>query len=253
MDKISATIITRNEEHNIERCLCSLQGVVDEIIVVDSHSDDHTLDICRKYGCKITSREFSGFGSQRQYATGLTSNNYILSIDADEVISEEMREAILKLKEEGFTHRVYSAEVITYFCGEPVHHSGWHPNDEIRLFNKRYANWNLHDLGERITFSDSLIPQKIGGNIHHYRCANLDELNHKLQREASLRAKIIASKCKRILPTTPTWRSLKEWLNCHFRQAAILDGHKGRMIANYRRLTAYKAYKEARDIIKQRS
>jgi hypothetical protein len=108
-------------------------------------------------------------------------------------------------------------------------------------------------LGERITFSDSLIPQKIGGNIHHYRCANLDELNHKLQREASLRAKIIASKCKRILPTTPTWRSLKEWLNCHFRQAAILDGHKGRMIANYRRLTAYKAYKEARDIIKQRS
>ncbi len=85
MEPLSATIITFNEEANIERCLNSLVGVVSEIIVVDSHSTDATLDICRRYGCRITVRDFEGFGSQRQYATGLTTSRHVLSIDADEV------------------------------------------------------------------------------------------------------------------------------------------------------------------------
>ena len=88
MEKISATIITRNEENNLERCLNALTGVADEIIVVDSYSTDRTVEICRHFGCHITRREFQGFGSQRQYAAGLAQHNFILSIDADEVIDE---------------------------------------------------------------------------------------------------------------------------------------------------------------------
>ena len=89
MKKISATIITLNEEANIERCLNSLSGVVDEIIVVDSGSTDATLDICRRYGCHISERPFSGSGGERQYASPLAGHSDILAIDGDGVRSEE--------------------------------------------------------------------------------------------------------------------------------------------------------------------
>lgn len=85
---LSATVITRNEAANIERCLNSLIGVADEIVVVDSGSDDSTVDICRRYGAKVTVRPFAGYGPQRQYAATLASGNYVLSIDADEVLTE---------------------------------------------------------------------------------------------------------------------------------------------------------------------
>ena len=80
-------------------------GIADEIIIVDSYSTDSTLDICRRYGCKITQREFSGFGSQRQYAVGLATYNYILSIDADEVLTEEARQSIMEVKSNGFSQQ----------------------------------------------------------------------------------------------------------------------------------------------------
>ncbi len=252
MDKISATIITHNEERNIERCLNSLCDVADEIIIVDSESDDRTVEICRRYGCKITVRQFTGFGSQRQYATGLATHNYVLSIDADEVLSEEMRSDILRLKAEGFTHRVYGAEIINYFGGEAVRHSGWQPSHDIRLFNKRYANWDLRDLGERVTFSDSVTPELLDGCIHHYRCADKEELRYKSRRESAIRAKVIAAKQKRIISGTAYVKAMSAWLRCEVRQMAMLDGEKGRFIASQRYASTYNAYREARKIIKQR-
>ena len=83
---ISAAIITYNEARNIERCLNSLIGVADEIVVVDSGSTDATVDICRRYGCSVTTRPFTGYGSQRQYAAGLAHNRYVLSIDRKSVV-----------------------------------------------------------------------------------------------------------------------------------------------------------------------
>jgi (heptosyl)LPS beta-1,4-glucosyltransferase len=252
MDKISATIITHNEERNIERCLNSLCDVADEIIIVDSESDDQTVEICRRYGCKITVRQFAGFGSQRQYATSLATHNYVLSIDADEVLSEEMRSDIMRLKAEGFTHRVYGAEVINYFGGEAVRHSGWQPIHDIRLFNKRYANWDLRDLGERVTFSDSVTPERLDGCIHHYRCADKEELRYKSRRESTIRAKVIAAQRKSIMPGNPCLKAILAWLQCEVRQMAMLDGEKGRFIAHQRCVSTYNAYREARDSIKQR-
>ena len=114
MTMLSATIITRNEERNIERCLNSLIGVADEIIVVDSMSTDSTADICRRYGAKVTERQFAGYGSQRQYAASLAGGRYVLSIDADEVLTEELRRNLLELKRKGFEHRMYCFRVVNY-------------------------------------------------------------------------------------------------------------------------------------------
>ena len=122
MTKISATILTYNEVGSIEGCLESLRDIADEIIVVDSGSTDSTLDICRRYGCKISQRELAGFGAQRQYATSLTTHSYVLAIDADEELSPALRRSLIELKTQGLTHRVYAFSRLNFYCGFAVRH-----------------------------------------------------------------------------------------------------------------------------------
>ncbi len=223
-----------------------------EIIVVDSYSTDHTIEICQRYGCKITQREFKGFGSQRQYAIGLATYNHILSIDADEVISEDLRNKIIELKEKGFDHRVYSVMIQNYFCGDPVHHSGFEPEAQVRLFNKRYANWNLRDFSDKVSFSDSVNPSLLPGTIHHYRCANLSEFYQKENRLAALKAKVLAASGKKISPLAPALNGTMELIRCHTRNLAWLDGRHGITIANRRCFTTYQAYRMARHILNEK-
>ncbi len=253
MEHISATIITRNEESQIERCLSSLQGVVDEIIVVDSFSTDLTPEICRRYGCKVTQRAFTGFGSQRQYAVGLTSHSYVLAIDADEVLSDQLREELISMKQEGFKHRVYSIDVINYFCGIAVRHSGWRPKRDIRLFNKRYANWNINELGERVTFDPLLIPCPVKkGHIDHFRVNSDEEFTRKELRRSSLLGRILATSNKSISPVTPIVRAAADFASCMITQGAILDGSNGNKIAFRRYTTTYNAYSIARKLLLKR-
>lgn len=251
MQHISATIITRNEEANIERCLKALQGIVDEIVVVDSYSTDRTVEICKRYGCKITSREFRGFGSQRQYATGLTKHSYVLSIDADEMLDDELRKSLLSLKDRGFDHRVYAITIKTYFCGAPLAHSGFEPESRVRLFNKRYANWNLRDVSDKVSYPDSVLPAQIPGAIHHYRCATIDEFNKKENRIAALEAKVIATSGQSIWGITPWIKAVCNYLHCHIAHSAWLDGRQGFTIAARRAKTTLESYRMARRILRE--
>lgn len=249
MDKLSVTVITRNEERNLERCLNALQGVADEIVVVDSFSTDRTLDIARRYGCTITQREFRGFGAQRQYAVGLTSHNFVLSIDADEVIDEELRAALIRLKAFGFTHRVYTIEVVNYLCGSPVMHSGFEPQRHVRLFNKRFAGWNLREVGDAISYADGVQPDALPGTIHHYRCATREEFIRKENRLASLRARELAARYGSISVFSPVMRGLWSYLMCHLGDLAWLDGARGNFIAWRRFKTTREAWHMARHLI----
>lgn len=251
-DKITATIITRNEEQNLERCLNALNGVADEIVVVDSYSTDRTLDICRRYGCKVTQREFNGFGSQRQYATSLATNSYILSIDADEVIDEEMRLFLIEAKSRGFEHRVYAARITNYFCGKPLRHSGYQPVAQVRLFNRRYANWNLRDYSDQVAFSDSVTPALLPGTIHHYRCSTISEHRRKENRLAALQAKVLAATHGRISSITPFVRGFSQYMHAQVFDLAWLDGSQGMTIAARRARTAYEAWRMARHLISEK-
>ena len=100
MPKLSAVIITKNEERNIGRCIDSLNDVADEIIVVDSGSTDKTESICKEKGVKFVVNEWKGYIEQKNYANSLAQHKYILSLDADEALSDQLRDSILKVKEE---------------------------------------------------------------------------------------------------------------------------------------------------------
>lgn len=244
MTFITATIITCNEARNIERCLKSLIGVADEIVVVDSMSTDGTQEICRRYGCQVTERPFVGYGSQRQYAAGLANGRYVLSVDADEFLSQELRRNIIALKERGFTHRMYRFRVVNYICGRAMRRSGMKPDFQIRLFDRRYANWDLLDVDERLTYPGGVNPVLVDGDLCHYRCNDFDELNFKEQRNARMRARLLAAAGISAPMPMPWLRAAAEFIKCQLSDGAILDGRAGLEISRARfnaTLTAYRA------------
>lgn len=249
---ISATVITRNEERNIERCLNSLLGVADEIIVVDSESTDATVEIAIRYGAKVHSRPFSGFGSQRQYAATLASSNYVLSIDADEVLSEELRQNLIKIKEQGLKHRMYYFKVQNYVCGKPIRHCGLEPDRQIRLFDRRYATWDLLDVGEGLSYPSGVLPAPVEGSIYHYRSASMKEFEEKEMRHAALRARLMAAAGISASGPISLLRAASTYLKCHMSDGAFLDGSIGRQIAAIRFKSTLVSYRAARKIIENR-
>lgn len=251
MIKISATILTFNEARRIEACLESLRDIADEIIVVDSGSTDGTLDTCRRYGCKITVRPLSGFGAQRQYATSLTTYSYVLAIDADEVLSPELRQSLLTLKAGEPEHRVYAMSRLNFYCGYAVRHCGWYPDVQIRLFDKRYANWNLRDVHERVIFRDSVRPEPLAGDLLHNRCDEPGEYAATILHQADIKAGVIAAKNASLIPLSPTLKGIRAFLHTYIRRRGMLDGTVGFAISRQQYAGQHHAYSEALRIMKE--
>lgn len=247
MIKLSATILTLNEERRIEECLKSLRDIADEIIVVDSGSTDATLEICRRYGCRISVRPMSGFGAQRQYATSLTTHPYVLAIDADEVLSPTLRQNLLLWKRTDPAHRVYAFSRLNFYCGFAVRHCGWYPDIQTRIFDKRYANWNLRNVEERVTFRDSVSPQLIEGDLLHYRCETPTQYADKLRSHAEIRSREIADETESIGSLQPVMRGLSAFFQTYFGQQGFMDGSVGFAIARHNYFASRDAYRHARD------
>ena len=131
-------VVTYNEERNIERCLTSLQGVVDEIVIVDSFSKDRTREICERYGVRFIENAFAGHIQQKNFAIDQSSNDWILSLDADEALTDDLKKSILDVMNspQGVAYRFNR---LTNYCGTWVKHSGLYPDTKVRLVNKNHA------------------------------------------------------------------------------------------------------------------
>lgn len=248
MSKITATILTFNEEHHIGRCLESLAGIADEIVVVDSFSTDATVDICERAGCRVTQRPMAGYGAQRQYATSLATHSYVLSLDADEELSPALRKSLLRLKTEGFTHRGYAFARLNFYCGVAVRHCGWYPDLQVRLFDRRYANWNLNDVEERVIFRDAVTPSRVDGDILHYRADTPDEFRATMAKHAELLGRLISAERRDVGLGVPHLMALRSFANCFFAQGGMLDGPVGRAISLDRYRSTLQAWRHARKL-----
>ena len=138
--KLSAVIITLNEEKNIARCLDSLQGVADEIVVIDSFSTDDTEKICSAYGVRFIQHPFDGYIEQKNYGIQQAVYTHILSLDADEALSDELKQSIGHFKMHWHADG-YSLNRLTNYCGHWIYHCGWYPDTKLRLWDKRYGQW----------------------------------------------------------------------------------------------------------------
>ncbi|MEI6021287.1 MAG: glycosyltransferase family 2 protein, partial [Bacteroidota bacterium] len=140
MIKLSVVIITHNEEKNIERCLLSVQTFADEIVVLDSFSNDHTEAICAKYNVIFLQHVFDGHIQQKNRAITHASHQHVLSLDADEALSETLIQSILNVKQ-NFENDGYYMNRLTNYCGHWVKHCGWYPDQKLRLWNKSKGEW----------------------------------------------------------------------------------------------------------------
>jgi glycosyltransferase involved in cell wall biosynthesis len=138
--RISATVIAFNEEHDLGECLASLAWC-DEIILVDSGSTDRTRDIAARYGARIFVRPFAGFSDQKNFAAGQARNDWILSIDADESVSEELREEILHRLPGDSAAAGFFIPRLNLWLGKPIRHGGWWPDHTLRLYRRSAARW----------------------------------------------------------------------------------------------------------------
>jgi len=247
---LSAVLITYNEEKSIERCLKSIHEIADEIVVVDSYSTDHTIEICQKYGARIVSYEFLGYGSQKRFAIAQASYDYILSIDADEELSDTLRQSIIKVKN-NFNHSCYSFNRLNFYCNKPIHFGGWYPNTQLRLFNRKYANWNTNDVHEKIMVTDHKKPIHLNGNLNHYTCQTISEHQEKEMKYARINAGMLIQKKTKILFLTPWIKKYFRFLKTYLIKFGILDGYYGFVISKTVAKSSFLKYSIARKELKK--
>src|SRR5580692_11225039 len=142
MNLLSVCLITLNEEENLPRALNSVQGIADEVVVVDCGSTDRTAEIARERGAKVVIRPWTNFAEQKNAAAGAASHEWILSLDADEELSPELRDALLAWKKEVPNFSVYEFSRRTWYLGAWVKHTGWYPDLQRRLFRRDAAQFS---------------------------------------------------------------------------------------------------------------
>ncbi len=175
MYKLSAVIITYNEERNIARCLDSLAGIADDIAVLDSFSTDKTEEICKQKGARFFQHKFDGHIQQKNRAISHAEFPHVLSLDADEALSDELKKSILEVKK-NWTHDGYYFNRLTNYCGQWIKHSGWYPDKKLRLWDSRKGEWrgtNPHDKYE--LFEGDKSTSRLTGDILHYSFYTIEE------------------------------------------------------------------------------
>ncbi len=230
MKKISATIITLNEEDKIRQCLESLQGVADEIVVVDSLSTDNTKSICEEFGVRFIEQKWLGYSEQKNLANNIASNDWILSIDADEVLSDELKKSILKIKNEERETKneelVYSFNRLNNYCGKWIHHSGFYPDKKIRIWNRKVGKWEgiVHEV---IKFSTKVKEVHLKGDLLHYSYSKPEDFERQVFKFAEMRAQHYFDKGKKnaglLSVVSPIFFFIKHYLI----RLGFLDGKEG--------------------------
>lgn len=227
---ISAVLIVKNEAENLPACFVALQKVVNEIIVVDHESEDNTKKIALEYGAKVYGRKWEGYAAGKNFGNQQATNDWILSIDADEILTPELINTIQKLKLTN-NEEVYAFDRANYFGDTWVKHCGWYPDWKVRLFHKEIACWEGDYVHEQLRFSEKVDRVRLSGKLRHNSYKTDQDHFDRIERYARLGAEQLVNKGK-----TPSW--LKEKLSPGFRffrtyilKKGFLDGKLGWQIS----------------------
>jgi glycosyltransferase involved in cell wall biosynthesis len=237
---ISAAIITFNEEKNIERCLESLRGVADEIVVVDSFSTDATESICRNHGVRFIQNPFAGHIQQKNFALDQCSNDWVLSLDADEALSEELRRSILSIKQNPVASG-YHFNRLTYYCGHWVRHCGWYPDRKIRLVRRANARWQGVNPHDRLDLLDGSAPAFLSGDLLHYSYYTRQDHISQIEYFSGIASKELYAMGKNISWVLIIGKVVAQFIKSFFIKKGFLDGMTGWTIS---RLSAYATWRK---------
>ena len=246
---ISAVIITFNEEKNILRCIQSLKDVVDEIVVVDSFSKDKTKDICLENNVTFIEHEFIGHIEQKNWAYTQAINDYLLSLDADEALTDELKTSIISIKN-NWKNDGFEFNRITNYCGKWIKHCGWYPDVKLRLWDRRKGTWKGTNPHDSFKMEKGIKPVHIKGDLLHYSYYTIEEHIKQINYFTDIAAKAYVLKGSK--PSLfKVYASAKfMFFKTYFLKLGILDGYYGWIISKNSAHATFLKYSKIRELQK---
>jgi len=247
MIPISVVIITFNEEKSIGRCLDSVRGIADDLVVVDSFSTDRTADICREMKIRFISHAFEGHIEQKNFAITQALYPHILSLDGDEYLSADLFQSIAAIKS-SWVCDGYSMNRLNSYCGRWIRHGSWYPDRKLRLWDSRKGAWggdNPHDIFSLVPGSSK---GHLTGDLLHEAYRNIPEHLEKISRYAVLAAESMRSGGRKFSLLNLMLNPPAAFLKSYLFKAGFLDGVSGLTIALFIAFGTYVKYALLREM-----
>jgi glycosyltransferase involved in cell wall biosynthesis len=231
--KISATIITLNEESNIKSA-CESLAWADEVLVVDSNSTDATRTIAEACGARVITNAWPGFGAQKQFAVEQAKHEWIFNLDADERVSDELRQSIAALRNAKATADGYLVARRTYYQQRWIRGGGWYPDRQLRLFKKSMGHWKQRHIHESVTMNPGARVEKLSGDLLHYTSQNAAH-HHRMigERYAPLAARQMFEEGRRTSVLGVATAGPAAFIRSLILKGGLRDGFAGFTIATF--------------------
>ncbi len=229
MEKLSVVIITFNEERNIEKCLKAVSSISDDIVIIDSFSTDNTETICKNFeNTRFVKHKWEGYSKTKNYGNSLAKYNWILSLDADEVLSPELKDSISAISK---FSGVYEFNRLTNYCGHWIKHCGWYPDKKIRIFDKSIVSWTGDFVHETLVIPSNTRLTFLKGDLFHYSYYSVDDHYKQIENYSSLHAKKMQKDNKTASFTKLYFSPIFKFIRTYILQLGFLDGSAGYKIA----------------------
>ncbi|MEK0420338.1 MAG: hypothetical protein RLZZ161_189 [Bacteroidota bacterium] len=247
MTPLSVVIITKNEENNIGACIEAVQEIADEILVLDSFSTDKTEQICRDNGVRFEQHEFEGHIQQKNRAKDMATNEWVLSLDADERPDELLLQNIIKLKEQNFPGNIagFSMNRLNFYCGKPIKSCGWYPDSKLRLWKKDCGTWtgiNPHDCFE---LNKGFTSSHLSGDILHNTYPTHAAMVNQVNKFAHIAAEQFSQNPLPWLVFKMLFSPIFKFIKNYLIKLGLLDGKAGFQICRYQAIEVFKKYRLA--------
>ena len=245
--KLSGVIITYNEEKNIGRCLESLQGVCDEIVVVDSFSKDRTKEICEGFGVRFIENPFGGHIEQKNFAMKMANHDHVLSLDADEALSDELKQQVLSIKSDSQAS-AYRFNRFTNYCGQWIKHSGWYPDTKTRLWDRRLGRWGGTNPHDSVELNEGTRTVHLKGNLLHYSYYTMEEHVLRSAKYAKISAKAMHAQGRKASMLKMLGSTGFRFIQDYIFRLGFLDGFYGLVICGTSSHTTFLKYAYLRSL-----
>ncbi len=250
MIKLSVLIITYNEEANIGRCIDSVQAIADEIVVVDSQSQDKTIEICISKGAKVIQHPFENFVKQRNNANAEAKYDHVFSIDADEVLSPELIDSIQEMKK-NWEYDAYEINRLNNYCGQWIKHSGWYPEWRARIFDRRIGEWTGLLVHESLKLQKGTVTGKLNGHLLHYSYHSISEHIKRINHYTDLTAQEAFINKKKSNNFNIWFNPKVRFIRDYIFNGGFRDGYYGYVICKISSLATFLKYSKLKDLYSQ--
>ena len=232
MPTLSVAMIVKNEAQGLAKCLETVQGWVNEIIVLDSGSSDETVQIAESFGAKVyVNSDWQGFGKQRRLAQQYVTSDYVLWLDADERVTPELKQSILQAVEKDDKNTVYQVSRLSEVFGKQIRHSGWYPDYVVRLYRTDFAQYGEELVHEKVHYPKHATVKKLSGDLLHF---TYKDIHHYLVKSASYAkawAVQRANAGKKASLLDGVTHAVGCFVKMYLLKAGFLDGKQGFLLA----------------------